>query len=132
MYLLDTNICIYFMKNKYPRLTERLFSLDPSTLLISSITVFELSYGAEKSNWGDKTKQKLALFLAPFTILPFTADDAINAGKIRSYLEKMGKPIGPYDLQIAAQAFTRNVTLVTHNTSEFKRVPNLKLEDWVV
>lgn len=132
MYLLDTNICIYFMKNMYPQLTEKLLSLETSTLLISSVTVYELSYGAEKSRWSEQTKQKLALFLAPFTILPFTADDAINAGKIRSHLETQGKPIGPYDIQIAAQALTRNTTLITHNTGEFSRIPDIKLEDWTI
>jgi tRNA(fMet)-specific endonuclease VapC len=131
MYLLDTNICIYFMKNMYPELTEKLLSLDPASLLISSVTVYELEYGAEKSNRGEKSRQRLALFLAPFKILPFTADDAVTAGKIRACLEKQGTPIGPYDIQIAAQAFTRNVTLVTHNTGEFSRVPNLKVEDWI-
>lgn len=130
MYLLDTNICIYFMKNTYPALTEKLLSSDPTDLLISSVTVFELAYGAEKSNWGERNREKLALFLAPFNILPFAADDAIVAGRIRSSLEKQGSPIGPYDVQIAAQAFSRGLTLVTHNTSEFCRIPNLKLEDW--
>ena len=132
MYLLDTNICIYFMKNMYPELTEKLLTTDPASLLISSVTVYELEYGAEKSNRGEKSRQRLALFLAPFKILPFTADDAVTAGKIRACLEKQGKPIGPYDIQIAAQAFTRDITLVTHNTSEFSRVPNLKVEDWIV
>ncbi len=132
MYLLDTNICIFFMKNMYPELTEKLFSLDPASLLISSVTVYELEYGAEKSNRGEKNRQRLALFLAPFKILPFTADDAVTAGKIRAFLEKQGTPIGPYDIQIAAQASTRGVTLVTHNSSEFSRVPNLKVEDWIV
>ena len=131
MYLLDTNICIYFLKNKYPALTERLLSCHPSELMISAVTVFELEYGAAKSNWGDKTRNKLAMFLAPFTILPFTADDAIAAGKIRCHLEKCGIPIGPYDVQIAAQAFSRNLTVITHNVSEFSRVPSLKVEDWV-
>ena len=70
MYLLDTNICIYFMKNSYPHLTDKILSCNPSDLLISSITVYELSYGAEKSNWGEKSRLNLALFLAPFTILP--------------------------------------------------------------
>ena len=70
MYLLDTNICIYFMKNTYPQLTERILSCPPSDFLISAITVFELEYGAEKSNWGDKTRHKLAMFLSPFQLLP--------------------------------------------------------------
>ena len=131
MYLLDTNVCIYFMKNTYPDLTKKIFHADPADLAISSVTVFELVYGAEKSKWGEKTKQKLAMFLAPFNILPFTTDDAIVAGKIRSHLLKSGNPIGPYDIQIAAQGISRNATVVTHNINEFSRVPNLKVEDWI-
>jgi tRNA(fMet)-specific endonuclease VapC len=131
MYLLDTNIAIYFMKNRYPRLSEKLFSCNPAELMISSITVFELEYGAEKSNWGEKTRTKLARFLAPFTILPFDSGDAVMAGKIRGYLEKQGKRIGSYDVQIAAQAVARGLTVVTHNTGEFSRVPGIRLEDWV-
>ena len=130
--LLDTNVCTHFMKNAYPRLTEKLLSYDPAELLISAITVYELEYGAEKSSWGEKTREKLALFLAPFNIVPFTADDAVVAGSIRVYLERQGTPIGPYDVQIAAQALSRGIPVVTHNTGEFRRVPNLKVEDWVV
>ena len=132
MYLLDTNVCIYFMKNTYPVLTERFLSCDPSQLAISSVTVFELEYGAEKSNWGERTRQKLAMFLSPFSILPFTSEDAVTAGKIRGYLERRGTPIGPYDIQIAAQGVSRGITVITHNIGEFSRVPNLKLEDWIV
>ena len=86
--LLDTNVCIYFMKNTFPPLTERLLSHHPSELLISAITVYELEYGAEKSNQVEKTREKLALFLAPFTIVPFTAGDAAAAGSVRAYLER--------------------------------------------
>ncbi len=119
------------MKNKYPELTKKLLSKNVSIFYISSITVFELVYGAEKGNWSNKTREKLAMFLAPFNILPFTNEDASTAGKIRGYLEKQGKPIGPYDVQIAAQGLQRNLTIVTHNIDEFTRVPNLKIEDWV-
>jgi tRNA(fMet)-specific endonuclease VapC len=132
MYLLDTNICIYLMKNTYPVLTERILSCKPSDLLISSVTVFELEYGAEKSNWGEKTRQRLAMFLSPFTIIPFTTNDAVTAGRIRGYLAKHGTQIGPYDIQIAAQGLTRKLTVITHNTDEFRRVPGLKLEDWII
>ena len=132
MYLLDTNVCIYFMKNTYPRLTQRLLSHDPSELLISSLTVLELEYGAEKSNWGDRTRQKMALFLAPFTILPFETNDALSAARIRACLERQGIIIGAYDIQIAAQGLSRGLTVVTHNTGEFCRIPELKLEDWVL
>ena len=132
MYLLDTNTCIYFMKNTYPHLTQRLLSHDPSELLISSLTVLELEYGAEKSNWGDRTRQKMAMFLAPFTILPFDTNDALFAARILAYLERHGMIIGAYDIQIAAQGLSRGLTVVTHNTGEFNRIPELKLEDWVL
>ncbi len=132
MYLLDTNICIYLLKNSYPSLTSRLFSMQPSEFSISSVTVFELEYDASKSKWGDQTRQKLALFLAPFQILPFTTDDAIAAGKIRGFLEEKGTPIGPYDVLIAAQAISRNLIVITKNTDEFKRVPSLTVEDWTI
>lgn len=131
MYLLDTNICIYFMNNRYPSLTKKLMSHHPSELLISSITVFELQYGAEKSNWGEKTKQKMAMFLAPFNILPFDSDDACVAARIRVHLQKQGTIIGPYDIQLAGQAVSKNLTIVTHNSGEFSRVPGIRMEDWV-
>lgn len=132
MYLLDTNICIYFMKNQYPLLSQKILSHSPSELLLSSVTIFELEYGAEKSNWGNRTREKLAMFLAPFNIQPFSSEDAVFAGRLRGYLEKLGTPIGPYDVQIAAQALSGGHTLITHNVGEFSRVPNLKLEDWVM
>ncbi len=131
MFLLDTNICIYLMKNAYPSMTERILSVDPSEFYVSAITVFELEYGASKSNWGDRTKDNMRSFLSPFSILPFDVSDAIVAGQLRSYLAQAGTPIGPYDLQISAQALTRDLTVITHNLSEFSRVPNLKTEDWV-
>lgn len=132
MYLLDTNVCIYFMKNTYPVLTDKLLSYDPANLLISSITVFELEYGAEKSNWGERNRLKLAMFLSPFSILPFSSEDAVTAGRIRGYLERRGTPIGPYDIQIAAQGVSREITVITHNIGEFSRVPGLSLEDWII
>lgn len=132
MYLLDTNICIYVMKNSYPALTQKIFSFNPSDFCISSVTVFELEYGAAKSNWGEKTRQSMQMFLAPFNIIDFDSKDAVSAGNIRGFLEKQGSPIGPYDVQIAGQAMARSITLVTHNVGEFSRVPGIKVEDWVV
>ena len=131
MYLLDTNICIYVMKNAYPALTQKVFSFNPSDLCISSITVFELEYGAAKSNWGEKTRQNMRMFLAPFNIIDFDSRDAASAGIIRGYLEKQGSPIGSYDVQIAGQAVARSMVLITHNVGEFISVPWLKVEDWV-
>ena len=133
MYLLDTNICIYLMKNTYPSLTERLLSSNLVDLAVSVITVFfELGYGATKSNWREKSRHKQAMVLSPFNILPFTADDAVVAGRLRGYLECLGLPIGPYDVQIAVQWLARGMTVLTYNIGEFSCVPNLKLEDWII
>ena len=132
MFLLDTNICVFLMKNKYPELAEKLLNRDPSEIAVSSVTVYELEYGAAKSQWPERNRNNVRLFLAPFTIIPFDVNDAIMAGEIRHLLEKAGTPIGPYDLQIAAQGLARGFTVVTHNTGEFSRVPNLQLTDWIV
>lgn len=131
MFLLDTNICVLLMKNKYPAATRKLLSSDPSEIAVSSVTLFELEYGAAKSQWPEKNRNNVKLFLAPFTIVPFDGNDAVAAGEIRCLLEKAGTPIGPYDLQIAAQGLARGYTVVTHNTGEFSRVPNLKIVNWV-
>ncbi len=90
MYLLDTNICIYAMKGQFSQLNNHLFSYSPSEIAVSSITVFELEYGACKSDWSERSRNNLKLFLAPFTILPFDTTDAAHAGNIRSFLVKHG------------------------------------------
>ncbi|MBR5099021.1 MAG: type II toxin-antitoxin system VapC family toxin [Spirochaetales bacterium] len=130
-YLVDTNVCIFLMKNTYPAMTRRFLSMDPSDFYISSVTLYELVYGAEKSKWGERNRNNLMLFLSPFSIIPFDGNDAYYAGKIRNYLEERGTMIGPYEVQIAAQGLARNLIVLTHNTDEFRRVPELKTEDWV-
>ena len=91
----------------------------------------ELEYGAVKSRWGERTRQIMAAFLSNFTVLPFSEADAIVFGRIRAGLVKQGTPIGAYDVMIAAQGISRKLTVVTHNTGEFSRVPGLSLEDWL-
>ena len=130
MYLLDTNICIFMMRQNSPSLLDKIEHMDPDSVFLSSVTVFELQYGAEKGNWGEKHRQNLKLFLSPFTILPFDSEDAVTAAKIRAFLAKQGTPIGPYDIQIAAQGMTRDLIIVTHNFGEFSRIPGLVVEDW--
>ena len=132
MYLFDTNICVYSMRGKIPELTERIFRTDPADISISAITVFELAYGSAKSSFPRQTAEKTNIFLAPFTILPFEQKDAEIAGELRAYLTKAGLMIGAYDLLIAAQGLARGLTVVTHNTKEFSRVPGIILEDWMV
>ena len=131
MLLLDTNICVYLMKNKYPAVSQKLLNSNPADIAVSSVTLFELEYGAARSQWPERNRNNVRLFLAPFTIIPFDSYDAIVAGEIRQQLEKAGTPIGPYDIQIAAQGLARGYTVVTHNTGEFSRVPNLQVIDWI-
>ena len=130
-YLLDTNICIYSMNNRHPRLTEKLLTILPDDISISSITVGELEYGAAKSRWGARTRQMMYAFLSNFNILPFDNADAICFGNLRAALALAGTPIGAYDVMIAAQGLTKGLIVVTHNIREFSRVPDLELEDWV-
>ena len=127
MYLLDTNICIFAMKNTYPVLSQKLFRIPPSEIFVSSVTVGELEYGCFKSKWGERTRNIMNLFLAAYTILPFDRDDAAVFGRIRADLAKTGSPIGPYDLQIAAQGIAKGLTIVTHNTENSAEFPALSL-----
>ena len=131
MYLLDTNICIYALKAKYPCLTEKLLSVHPDQIKISAITVFELEYGAAKSKWRDKNREIMRMFLSSFDVLPFTEKDAAICGQIRAGFAARGTPVGAYDMMIAAQGISRNLVVVTHNVGEFQRVPGLSMEDWV-
>ena len=130
MYLLDTNICIYII-NKHPKnAVRKIYTLDPQDVKISSITVAELEYGASKSKRRNQNRVALYNFLSPLEIIPFDSRDAEIYGIIRAELERQGKPIGPYDLQLAAQALARELILVTNNIAEFNRVNKLNVENW--
>ena len=131
MYLIDTNICIYAMKGLFPAMNRRLID-DREQIFVSSVTVGELEYGATKSRWSEQTRQIFQAFLANYIIVPFDENDAIVFGKIRAQLATNGTPIGAYDAMIGAQGVARNLTVVTHNTKEFRRIPGLLLEDWTV
>lgn len=131
MYLIDTNICIYLMKRKYPALIEKVLSESKSSLAVSAVTVAELEYGSAKSLYPKQNRDALLEFLAPFEIIPFSETDCENFGFLRAYLTRKGTPIGSYDLQIAAQTISRDLCLVTNNIKEFKRLPGLRFENWV-
>ena len=132
MFLLDTNICIYAINGRHPMLSEKLLSIHPSEIFISSITVGEMEYGAAKSHWSERTKQIMHAFLANYDILPFTDQDAALFGAFRAQLESAGITVGVLDVMIAAQGVSNNLTVVTHNTREFIRIPGIKLDDWVI
>ncbi len=130
MYLLDTSICIYAINGCHPGLTERLLTIHPDEILISSITVGEMEYGAAKSHWGARTREITRAFMASFATLPFTDKDAVLFGRLRAQLEAEGRPVGVLDLMIGAQAISNGLTVVTHNTREFARLPGIVFEDW--
>ena len=130
-YLLDTNICIYIIKQKPPAVLERFQTLTPTQVALSVITVAELEFGAKKSSQPQKNLSALQQFLIPFTIFDFNYAAATVYGTIRSELERKGTPIGPLDTFIAAHAISLSYTLVTNNEKEFSRVQGLQIENWV-
>jgi len=132
MICLDTNVVIAVLKQEPAHLLERFTrELLQGALALSSIVLFELHYGIANSARRKENTDRLAVFLqAPIEVLPFEPEDAEEAGKLRAELQRAGRPIGPYDLLIAAQARRRGATLVTANTGEFSRVPGLITDDW--
>jgi tRNA(fMet)-specific endonuclease VapC len=129
-YLLDTNICIYLIKKHSPEILGRFQKHTPQDVAISTITLFELQYGIEKSQFRQRSEEALEKFLQPLNLIELDRSAAIEAAAIRAQLEKKGISIGPYDLLIAGLARSRDMTLVTNNTKEFDRVVGLHLENW--
>ncbi len=129
-YMLDTNICIYAIKQKPDTVIRRFISHDPEELCISAITYAELMHGVEKSIAVERNRIAMSLFLSPITILQFDEYAAEEYGRIKAELEKKGTPIGPMDTLIAGHAKSRGLILVTNNTREFNRVVGLTVEDW--
>jgi len=130
-YLLDTNICIYLIKRCPSEVLEQFRQHSPQDVAISTITLFELQYGIEKSQYRQRSEDALAKFLLPLNLINMDRSSAIEAATIRAQLEKKGIPMGPYELLIAGLARSRGMTLVTSNTKEFERVVGLHLENWV-
>lgn len=130
-YLLDTNICVALIRHKPREIIEQLIFHKPGDIGISTITIAELVHGAQKSSQSEQNMTALYQFLLPLEIADFDQSAAIVYGHIRTHLEKKGLPIGSMDMLIAAHALSLEVALVTNNTREFKRIPNLKLEDWM-
>ena len=131
MYMLDTNICIYAIKNKPEQVLNRLKENLHSGICISAITLAELKHGVEKSNYPDKNNMALLRFLSIMKVLPFTDIAANEYGKICAFLQKRGTIIGTMDMLIAAHAKSNNMILVTNNVREFERIPDLQIENWV-
>ena len=129
-YMLDTNICIYIIRNKPIKVRNKFATIEPKNVCISSITSSELWYGIHKSVNFEKNAIALEKFLSPLTILNYDEKASKIYGDIRSKLESKGNVIGSMDLLIAAHAVSQNLTLITNNVREFKRVKGLNVENW--
>ena len=131
-YLLDSNVCIQYLNQRSEKIIQRLQDLSDIDIVVCSIVKAELFYGAMRTHNTAKTLQKQQEFLNRFISLKFDDECAVIYGEIRSKLAAKGTPIGNNDLHIAAIAIANNLTLITHNTREFSRIDNLKLENWEI
>lgn len=129
-YMLDTNICIYVMKS-YPAELRDMFNLWAEQLCISSITLGELHYGAEKSVRRAENLGAIEQFVARLDVLPFGDKAAAHYGQVRAELARAGTPCGPHDMQIGGHARSEGLIVVTNNLREFERMPGVRTENWV-
>lgn len=130
-FLLDTNICIYIIKQKPPKVLEKFRTLNLSDVGVSSITVAELEYGAYKSQRLEQNRAALTQFLIPLEVLPFDEKATQTYGQTRAELERRGIVIGAMDMLIASQAISLGLILVTNNVRELSQIANLTWENWV-
>jgi tRNA(fMet)-specific endonuclease VapC len=130
-YMLDTNVCIGLIRQKPQKLIDRLTDCEPGLVGISTITIAELMYGARKSTRIEQNMSALEQFLLPVEIVDFDQSASIAYGFVRAALERAGCTIGSMDLLIGAHALSLDVILITNNTTEFQRIPHLKVEDWM-
>ncbi|HBD95789.1 MAG: twitching motility protein PilT [Spirochaetes bacterium GWF1_31_7] len=130
MYLLDTNICIFAINKRPLHVIEIIKDKLKSGIYISSLTVAELEYGVENSQYIEDNRIALLKFLSIFNIINFDDMDAEPYGKLKTRLKKTGKIIGPIDMLLAAQAISKHLILVTNNVDEFTRIEGLTIEDW--
>jgi tRNA(fMet)-specific endonuclease VapC len=130
-YLLDTNAWIEVLNNPKGPLATKLAGHAPSDVALCSVVLGELLVGACKSSKPAANSALIHQLINQFACLPFEAGDADAYARTRCHLERLGQPIGPYDLQIAAIALQSGLTVVTHNVAEFSRVPGLTVEDWM-
>ncbi len=128
-YLLDTNTCVYALK-RHERVIGQMQTHSPEEIAVSIVTLAELWFGAAKSQRPEANRRAVDAFLKPFEVLPFDHRAADAYAQLRLSLERAGRPIGERDLQIASVAVARKRIVVTHNVSEFGRVPGLTVEDW--
>ena len=128
--MLDTNICIYLIKQRPRSLLDRFRLFPVGDIGISVITLAELEYGVSKSSRPKQNREALGQFLPPLEVAAFDRRATVSHGTIRAALEKKGRPIGAMDLLIAAHALSLGVRLVTNDEREFRHVPGLRVENW--
>lgn len=131
-YFLDTNIIIYSLKGSFPKIKSHFLKVPSQSIVVPSIVMAEIEYGARKSYDYQKTIQQYHLFTDIFEKISFSSSASSYYGDIRSRLEKNGTPIGANDLLIASIVLADKGILVTHNTREFCRIPELQIEDWTI
>lgn len=131
-YMLDTNICIYLIKQKPEKVLRSFMNHSIGDIGISSITLAELRFGVEKSQQIQNNRQALEEFILPLEIADFDEKAAVIYGAVRAALEKAGTPVGSMDMLIGAHALSLDLTLVTNNVREFKQIKNLNVVDWSV
>ena len=130
MYVLDTDSCIYLLNQKVPSVEARLREIQRGDIGISALTAAELHYGAAHSKNREENRKKADIFCSSLTLFPFDLKSAQIFGDTKEYLMSRGEMIGILDLLIASCALSLEAILVTHNSQEFRRIPELKLEDW--
>lgn len=129
-FMFDTNICIDLIRSRPKKLLRRLKRARPDDICISAITLSELEYGASKSAAPDRNRLALAEFMTAIDVISYDDNAAPHYGRIRAELESQGKTIGPLDMLIASHALSLDLTLITSNEREFRRVPGLKVDNW--
>ena len=130
-YLIDTDIASYFLRQTHPPLNARMkAAMREGEIALSAITRAELRYGQSLMETQDRRQNLINLFLMEAPTLKWTSAAADHYGQLAAIQKKPGKPIGVMDTQIAAHALAEELTLVTHNTRHYKRIPGLKIEDW--
>jgi tRNA(fMet)-specific endonuclease VapC len=125
IYLLDTNTCIGYINHRSLSIYQHVLAVSADDVCVCDVVKFELYYGAYKGSRATENLENLSDFFADLISLPFESKAAQICGQLRAKLQASGTPIGAYDLQIAAIALAHNLTLVTHNTREFERIPGL-------
>ncbi len=130
-FMLDTNTCIYIIKQKPAKVIERFRQTEVSQIGISSITLSELQFGVAKSSRPEQNQIALTQFVAPLEIMAYDDGAAQYYGDLRAGLERAGAPIGAMDMLIAAHALSLDCILITNNQKEFARIPNLKIDNWI-